>query len=340
MSGTFTNPEMSATLAAGLDTLSSEQTITFTKYVRVVLPLDGFVFWIAASIVSPSAVMGTSALNTSALGSGPAVSYPAANSVTVKGSLHYATRVVQQQTESYAINDVVFSAESEITDFNVVSPTVMYLGEWQGVRFAFSQRRSFYQQAGLYHYTGAAIYSTMDTQIIDDPRQLDARSLVVSNSLPLWLAMGRNVPPYNILQIQATLDLYPSFAVPVNLPPPYGVVHIEPSGTRAIQSTPYLDGLNSHWQLVEDSVTLTVYGYRNGAIMDFLDYVYQNTIFDAFGIMDYPVVQDEKTTQVELQTLAIRKKITMRINYYQARMRNIAQQLILSCVPTYNILGA
>ena len=36
---------MAAANAAGLDQVSYFQTITFTKYHRVVLPVDGFVDW-------------------------------------------------------------------------------------------------------------------------------------------------------------------------------------------------------------------------------------------------------------------------------------------------------
>ena len=36
----------------GLEDISRSASVTFTKYVRKVLPLDGFVFWVKASIIS------------------------------------------------------------------------------------------------------------------------------------------------------------------------------------------------------------------------------------------------------------------------------------------------
>jgi hypothetical protein len=44
--------ELNATLTQGLDDLSRFQVVTFTKYIRKVLPLDGFVFWVKASVLS------------------------------------------------------------------------------------------------------------------------------------------------------------------------------------------------------------------------------------------------------------------------------------------------
>ncbi|MCD8726119.1 hypothetical protein LUD21_28035, partial [Klebsiella pneumoniae] len=48
------------------------------------------------------------------------------------------------------------------------------------------------------------------------------------------------------------------------------------------------------------------------------------------GIMNIPVVQDERVTQNELNIIAMRKTIKFKINYYQQRMRDIFRyQLIL-----------
>ncbi|ECP0802337.1 hypothetical protein FYO77_25455, partial [Salmonella enterica] len=44
--------ELNAALTQGLDDISRFQVVTFTKYIRKVLPLDGFVFWVKASVLS------------------------------------------------------------------------------------------------------------------------------------------------------------------------------------------------------------------------------------------------------------------------------------------------
>jgi hypothetical protein len=39
-------------LAAGVDVLSGQQTVSFVPYVRTVLPIDGYVFWLNAALLS------------------------------------------------------------------------------------------------------------------------------------------------------------------------------------------------------------------------------------------------------------------------------------------------
>lgn len=315
---------LGTTLAAGVDQISSSQTVTFTKYVRLVLPLDGFVFWVAASMVSPSAVFNAMQFNGAPFNAGQAVAVPAPT-LTVPGSLHYATDMRQNEDETLAINRVVFTSEKPVDDFNGVGPNVMYIGTFQGVRFAFSQRKSFYYQASLWHYAGDAIYPDMETQIIDDPRGFDTHSLIVSNSLPVWLTLNKFMP------------MYPSFAVPANVLPPYGAVHIEPTNTTALQAFPSKDASGSHFQLVQDKVRLTTYGLRNNEALDFQDYVTQYSLdTDNIGIMNTPAFRDEKRTQVELGILAQKKTVEFDVSYYQTRIADVARQLILHATMNFN----
>lgn len=339
---------------AGVEAISAVQHVTFTKYMRVVLPLDGFVFWVRADLLSRSALY-NAALYNEVVSNQPQRTLSAASVVRAKGSFHYGTDVRQDETETLAVRRVVFTSEVPVQDLSAVGPTMIYIGEFQGVRFAFSQRQSFYQQAGTYHYTGDAIYSDMASLIIDQIAGFNATQLVVSNSLPIWLTLNGYVPPYapsltgaavggfdiggsaigaSKGSIISGLVLYPSFVVPNNLPPPYGSVHIE--STRALQGSPRIGRLSSHHQLVSDRVRITMYGLRNNSALDFLDAVDQFTLdTDAMGIMNMPVVQDEKRTQRELATLAMKKTIDYEVSYYQATVRQLARQLILQAIPTY-----
>jgi len=52
------------------------------------------------------------------------------------------------------------------------------------------------------------------------------------------------------------------------------------------------------------------------------------------GVMNIPVVQDERVTQNELNIIAMRKTIKFKVNYYQQRMRNVARRLITSAIPS------
>ncbi len=47
-----------ANAATGIQVLSEMGEITFNRYVRVVLPSDGYVFWVKASLLSAGALIG------------------------------------------------------------------------------------------------------------------------------------------------------------------------------------------------------------------------------------------------------------------------------------------
>jgi hypothetical protein len=69
--------QLGATLVAGERVLSENQTITFTKYIRLVLPIDGTVFWLRADLASPSALFNASRFSRAAFNAAPAQVYSA-----------------------------------------------------------------------------------------------------------------------------------------------------------------------------------------------------------------------------------------------------------------------
>lgn len=320
--------QIKSTLDAGIDALAQHTgDITFTKYVRLVLPLDGFVFWIKADILSPSAIYNANPLNEFAFNQHSAIETPAATAV-VSGSWHYAVEGVQREDETMDINRCVFTAKTPIDDFDVIGPNVLYIGEFPGVKkFAFSGRNWYAPEAGLYHYRGDAVYPALESQIIDSVIGFDSSSLVVSNSLPLWLTMDQYFP------------VYPSFLAPLDLEPPYATIHCIPESLTPLQMMPAFDALSSSYQLVSERVRVTTYGVRNNEVWDYINYVYNNSLAtDAFGIMGDPALpRDLKRTQVEMNVIAMKKEMTFEISYYQQRINDIAQQYILSAIPTYMV---
>lgn len=281
--------QLNSELKAGLDVLSLSQTITFTLYNRFVLPVDGYVFWIKDQV---------------------------APTVDVKGSFHYATRIEQNADEFLGKNQVIFTAQSEIQFFNTVQPNQLYIATFGNLRFSFSERAPLYVQAGLYHYQGEAINPAMYSQIVDNPATLNTLQ-VVSNSMPIWLALSTVMP------------VYPAHLVPQNAIPPYAAVDIP--DTSPLASAPYLDNNSNHNQLVMDKVQITIYGIRNNDALDFQDYVFQYSLnTELFGISNMPIIRDRKRTQSEIGAIAIKKYIEFDINYYQKRAQAIARQLITS----------
>ena len=329
---------LASDLAAGVDSLSRVQEITFTRYVRLILPLDGYAFWVRSSIVGPSAQCNALLPNRVGFNQAASALLPPPTFV-VKGSLHYTTEIRQKEPETYAANRVVFTSEEEVQDLNAVAPNTLWIGEFDGIRFAFSSRSSFYKQADLFHYVGFAVYADMATQIVDTPNGFDSQSVVVSNSLPAWLAINGYHPPYGFPN--PGLTLFPSFLGPENLVPPYVAVHIAPETTRGLAMAPWIGPrTSSHSQLCAERVKLTVWGTRNFTAMDLVDCVNQYSLDTGlFGLMNSPVLADEKRTQPELLTLAMKKSITYEVSYNQSRMRDVAQQLIESAVPSFYVAG-
>lgn len=319
------NP-FAAVLKESLETIDRNQVVTFTRYTRVVLPLDGFVFWAKSELLSDGALFNVFQFNTTELNQLPGGERPVMR-ITVKGSLHFSTINKQDEAEGYAVNRMVFTSETEIDELNSPDPNTLWIADspdGDGLRFAFSSRAMLFRQSALFHYQGDAVYPSLSSQLIETTAGFDFNNVVVSNSLPIWLTLNRYCP------------MFPAFLIPSNVTPPYCAVHVDPTSTRALQAAPQLDPTNqSHYQLATERVRLTFYGLRNFTALDFLDYVNAYSLGrDAFGIMNSPVPRDEKQTQSELTVIAQKKTLEFEINYHQTRIRDLAVQYIQSAFLT------
>lgn len=303
--------QLDAALAAGLESLDLRQTVTFTEYTKYTFSEDGYVFWVATG-----------------------------NTLTAKGSLHYATDRVQQEDQTIGVNAMIFSSEEEITEFNVADPLTMWVGSWSvsngtvTLQVAFSRRGSYYQQADVWHYVGDAVYPAMQAQLVASAADLPTGP-IVSNSLPIWMSQN------------SAAKVYPSFLVPDNVKAPYIVAHIEPVETKAVQSFPIYEnpivaGSNLYnltsQQLMRDRVRLTLYGFTNQeAIQYFSSLIEYSLNTDAFGFQNSPAIRDEKRTQVEIAAVAQKKTIEILASYYQSTADAIARRLILSAAVTTTV---
>jgi hypothetical protein len=332
---------LAAALAAGVDVLSLSDSVTFTKYNRLTSPFDGSVFWVKADVLSQSALLNRMLFNASTLNQSQ-VTTELAPTIDKKGSLHYSTRQDQNESETEGVNTVIFTSLSPVQEFNDVQPGVLWIGQYAGddegddspITFAFSQRGRYYREADLFHYSGTAVLPVFKTQLIDSTDALVGRVSIVSNSLPIWLTLNGYAPPYP--GFNNIVSLFPSFLVPDNQPPPYGVIHIEPGGTTGLQSAPRLGRRLGHYQLSQDRVRVTLYGLDNAAALWFLDAVNQFS-YDLcqIGLMSVPVIKDEKRTQAELGVIAQKKTIDYDVSYYQYVARDMARQLITDAAVSY-----
>jgi hypothetical protein len=209
---------LASAIRQGLESIDRDQKVKFTRYTKKVLPLDGYVFWIKSG-----------------------------KTISVDGSLHYSVDERQEETETVALNHIIFTSEQEVQEFNAIAPDTIWIGSLGNaaasagdpvegissltpfpVLFAFSGRGNFYKAAEVYHYRGTAILPAMMSQIVNSVADLPD-SPIVTNSLPIWLS-----------QTQFG-TVYPSFLVPNNVEPPYIVAHIEPEETDFIQAFPTYD---------------------------------------------------------------------------------------------------
>jgi hypothetical protein len=245
--------------------------------------------------------------------------------VEVQGSFHYASAIEQREDATVDSNDLIFTSLSEIQPFNLIGPDHLYIARYHDLVFAFSSRARLYEQADLYHYQGKALFSTNATQIIDDPSQFKP-TLVISNSLPIWLSLSSYVPPYPTFD--CPFPLYPSYLVDDNLKPPFGSVHIEE--TKALAMAPYMGPKSETGHLCRDTVKVHLYGLSNEEASNFLLCV-ENYSRDwmTIGMANSPYIKDEKHSQPEMKILAKRKSIEFEVNYLQSVVRSIVRQFIL-----------
>lgn len=323
---------LGAPLKTATDTISSDQVIEFVPYVRLILPADGYAFWVKQGLLSSSAALNAMGMNEAPLASDPPQEAPA--SFSVMGSLHYLTDIRQDDDTSFALNRVSFTSEKHVQRFNAVGPNLIYIASFRGFRFAFSSKGQFYEQAQLWHYEGNAIYPAMASQIIDDPRTFQNR-LIVSNSLPAWLSLQYYAPVYPVEVPMPRVPLYPSFLSELNKTPPYGVVHIGPDDTDSDQPVPSLDNRLNQFQLNRDRVRVMLYGLDDDTAQDWF-MATLGFMRDAgqIGLCSSPNLRDEKMAQSELLTLAMKKSVRFEVSYNQARMRDVARQLIETVIPT------
>jgi hypothetical protein len=335
-------------LNAGVTSLSAGQVVTFTRYVRVVLPIDGYAFWVKADILTPSAVYNSLQLGAVTPNAAPGTAAPAAQ-IQATGSLHFHSENVQDEDNTYWLNRVIFTTDSPIeTGFVTAGENELYIGEFavrqdpaQVLKFAFARQDGWYDEAGYWHYKGEAIYPFMASQVIDSAQSLSLRQ-VVSNSLPLWMNLNGYTPFYGFSN---HVPLYPSSLVLSNARPPYGAIHVDSHSTRALGAAPYLHRNSSHEQLCTDRVRITLYGLRNDEAQDFVDCVNQySEDYSYIGMMSSPVLRDEQRGQNELNTLAIKKTLEYEVSYIQSSARDIARQIIGRAIvdyePTQDLTGA
>lgn len=308
--------QMASVLSEGLKTISESQEVTFSLYVRLILPLDGFLFWVKADLLTPLALaqLGIAPINTTV-----------PLSVSAQGSLHWMTTSQQTDITSQGLNNVLFTTSQKIDEFNSVDADSMYIGEVDGAPFSFSWMGNRYEQADLYHYRGESIYPVMRSQMITSLDGFNPQALVVSNSLPIFLSLNAAIAG-------TALRIYPAYLVPQNVKPPFLVVDVK--NTRPLQMAPLMPQRAQH---VMDTVRVTLFGFNNDQALLYTDYIVnQALLYEEFGISNCPAPVDDKMNQRELNAIAMKKHIDFELNYYQQTSSDIAVRYISEVFVNWN----
>ena len=133
-------PQLGAGLAQGVETLSGNEQVTFTLYVKLVLPLDGYVFWVNASLLTDSALYNASQYNRLLYDNYPE-GVPA-RQITVSGSFHFNQELHQLSDRTTTYNHIIFTSTQPIQDFNLINPQFLYIANYENNRFSFSRKEN------------------------------------------------------------------------------------------------------------------------------------------------------------------------------------------------------
>jgi hypothetical protein len=298
---------MSDILGAGIAQISASQSVVFQRYERVILPYDGFVFWVRADLVNS---------NCGAL------------SMRVDGSLHISVDQQMRSTENISVQGVIFTTMHEVSSLAEIDDKTLWIGTIDGTRFSFTKRGKFIASAGVYHYYGDAIYPIMESQVIDDLSKIPTKR-IMSNGIPFFLSAFA-------LGYTGTAPIYPSHLSPTNIAPPY--VSVSSNNTRSVLNTYHVNQNGDIDNLVFETIVVTIYGNGNDEAFKFLHGMRDYRVdTEAFGVLNNPTIVDAFKPQSDLNVIAQKKTITFEINYRQSALAIENRKIISECIANISV---
>lgn len=258
---------LSAAQSSGLHDIDSGQTITFKKYRRTVLPLDGYIFWVATG-----------------------------DSQSVEGSLHINTQSLQDVSENYDLGLVKFTCTTEIASFYDRDRTFIWVGDLGNARFVIGSHSFQYEQAGLYHYEGRTLTPVFAAQFIDDISAINVEELIVSNSLPFFMSLPYDTSPaLDWCPWPENVPVFPSYCVPENQSPPYVAIHNDPETIKETSLSMVNSYTGSDSQIIKETVSLSLYGLTNLQAANIRNYILHWALLhpEKFGVVNNPFIRDE-----------------------------------------------
>lgn len=297
----LTDPSPSSPSETGTGESDYKSLVTFKEYKRKILPLDGFIFWLATGIEK-----------------------------TVSGSVSYLTKKLQKEGESYEQSRVLFTTNEEVKPFHATSDTT-WVGAFNDLRFVLGLCTYEHKETELYHYIGKSLSPAFARQFVDNADDINDQEPIVSNSLPIFLSLPSEGNPYlDRYPWPENVPVFPSFLVPDNQPPPYVTVHNDAESIKGIGMSAINITDSSGTQITSERVRLSLYGLSNTQAGNIREYIIRWALIHPWmmGVMNNPVISDARETSPNITTLAQKKTIDFDVMYQQNALRNSAVQLI------------
>lgn len=284
--------------------VSDDQRLTFKQYRRVVLPADGFIFWVSCNIERE-----------------------------ITGSAHIQTNNTQDEWQAANHGKIILTTPEELPPFRAQENELdtVWVGVWEGMPFAIGSQSARYVQAGLCRYVGDTITPAFAAQFLDTEDDLKGLSPYASTSLPLFLRMPQYPnPALAWCPWPSGTSIFPSFSVPDNQKPPYITVHIEASATKPLSMGTLSAQSGTTGTIVKEHVRLRLLGLNNARASNLLNYITHWALIhaDEIGVLNTPIVVDEKNPLPNINALAPLKTIELDIMYSQSSARDAALQTI------------
>lgn len=295
-------------LGAGLRDISYNKSVVFTEYKRRVLPLDGFVFWVATG-----------------------------RTRDVPCSLHATTTSEVKESQSFDQSHIIISTQQKIHEFHDTALNTVWMGNFEGIKFAIGSRTARYEQSGLFHYGAATIIPALAAQFISNSMELREKEPVIGNSFPLFLWMlDHDSIALGWCPWPEPCPIFPSFCVPDNQAAPYCSIHVSPESATPLSMGRLDPSTASTDRLVTERVKLRFYGVRHQGVEDAMSHILHWCLLNEniMGIQSTPVIRDEKEPMAEINALAMAKTFELDVIYSQHAVRSTALALIRRTIPT------
>lgn len=274
-------------LQDGLDTVRQGQTISFITYERVILPYDGFVYWVKTG-----------------------------NEQTLVASMVHDENELHHEDQNFR-NDsgLIITTTEPLLDFSQDGLDTMSVFEYNNNLYVLRKTGYNSEQSGLFHNIARVIEPALRSILLDSKDDFLKKKAQFTNSIGLFVLLSCGYFEF----VSIDYPIYPEWLVPLNKKPPYITVGV--TETEALNNGFNTVNVDNSLFLVKpakDYVDINLYGLDNNEALNFLVKLERWSLFyKKIGFLNMPRIKDEQLAQNEIGSLAQKKIIELEIFYYQ-----------------------